>query len=444
MPQPGRTNAQTSTQTSTGTGATSRAPQRGTNGATTSSPRTGNTGGNAGVNRGDGGAARGVSNGAPARNPRQVQRTAGAAPAERPNLGRMSDVDGSRWKNKLSDDEMMDLVPEREESSGMGGLMQAEQDDDDFGLLDEEGGDEAQLEATDDDQTGEAEQTDDQAAEEVLEEEVPEEDDDAFDAQLRQNEALEAARFLIREGWNRKEVEALYKSAPESLIAAAQRMSGRGNEDHGGEAKGRNPARTVDEAIDHELNDSFTALSKALDGEGADPVISKAIKAQTVAGIKFLGNMVASRIAQLESTINRLGSVVQATELSGARASLADEYPQLSNDKTFAKVHAKAEKLMAGGGYGSIKEAIADAAHQVLGKQTAAAKAVKTAERDKMRSLGSSDDSASARQGGRRAISRDQWREQVFLKLEEGKSKAEVDEYMSKHYKLAQPKPKGE
>lgn len=401
---------------------------------------------------------------APGRNARAVANNAGAAAnprqnvqnrAAKPNLRRDPDIDGSKWSNKKSDSDVISMMTEKEEFDTSGFVNRGAQfgddgepdimselglndddesfdqmlgeggsedgaEDDGLGLDGEDAGTETGSEGTDDAEDGAETGSDD--------------DEDPFDRDLQADEIRSAARTLINAGWDRDEVKNLYTHAPQSLIAAARREAGNSQASGSGTNQAGNADQSFDQMLEQAMAESLAPLSKQFDEEGKSD-IAKAVAAPAQAAVKFLGSIVAQRIGQLERVIHGIGSIVEASQIEAARAALSSEYPAIGDDKSFAKVRDRMAKLMQGGQYRNMQEAMADAAQRVLGKQSAAARRVNEARRSAQKDQGARDDGGVGTRPGPREITREQAQEIIHGLIERGMDPGKRNEYM-KRFKI--------
>lgn len=395
---------------------------------------------------------------APAQRPQQTQAPQLASrPAQRPPQVRKTDVDGATWSNKRSDNDVMALMSDSEESGGaiaFGAGHQNVEDDGssvdsllaDLGIGGGDDSDEIPSDdsvfPTDEQPVEDAEQPEIDA--ETVEEDQPEAEEDDFDALLRADEARSAARELINAGWDKDKIAALYKSDPDTLLEIAKRTLGGKDQPAQGQQQ-QNFAQTFDKALDEALNPTLAEISKHLDGEG-DPLVSKAIAGHTRAAIGFLGDRVASAFKNLETQmlqrIDGLNTIVRNSEMASARSALGEQFPGLSDEKVFKKVAAKMTTLAKadGASYASMRALMEDAANLVLGKQTRAQTKVQEFKKNQQKSLGSASEGGVGQNPGPREITRDQAQEIIHALIEKGVDPAKRAEHMKK-FKIAKPKP---
>jgi hypothetical protein len=363
-----------------------------------------------------------------------------------------SDVDGSRWKGRRSDDEILASMSDKEDNGG-GGIAfgaglgldmdeEGEEGDDLPELVDDDEGDELGLDGDGDD-AGEGEE---------LEQDTDAGDgedqgDDELESALEIDEAKIAAQYLLKNGGDRDEILGLLKHAPKSLVQLAKRLyasqNGQAEQGAAGQsgqpagAKGQDP---FDAALEQALAPTMKALSQAFDVEGQDET-ARALVEPVRAGLRFFGEQVTQKFAEVEQLVNRLGAMVEAEQVSAARAALAEQYPGISNDKLYARVEARMKK-MTGGGHKSVRELMADAAQRELGTLTAAQRRVQETKSRRQRALGTSAEGVGHSSGGKQQITREKAAEVIHALIERGMSGAERQKYMSSKYVVVDPRKK--
>jgi hypothetical protein len=386
-----------------------------------------------------------------------VSESAGSAPEAAPkrlNASR-SDVDGSRWKGRRSESDILALMSEKEDNGGGGiafgaglGLdadddegsdhLDGLDDDDDLGgLIDDEGEPGQDAPELDDEEP---------IADEDAPEEEPETDPDDFESELNVDQAKLAAKFLLDNGADRNEIKALLQHSPGLLVSLARqqmtaRQGGQGQTGQPGQAGAGKTPDAFDSALDEILAPAIKELSSQFD-TGDDTTATRAITEPVRLGIRFLGDKVAQRFHQVDQLINQIGAAVEEMQISHAREVLANDYPTITNDKMFERVRARMGK-MKGSGHKTMRELMADAAQRELGTLTAAQRRVQETRSRQQRAISTSAEGVGAASGGKKAITRDQHAEVLHALIERGMSAEERTEYMRSRYTIAKPKGKG-
>lgn len=414
---------------------------------------------------GTGGASRAGGNGTAG-----AQRSNGAAPAA-PKQGPQrqakplvaprstapkSDVDGSTWRGRKSDADVIANMSDREENLGaiafgagpsnqedgsgvddiLGELgLNGKQSGAEFGSADDEDGFDVDAIVGGGEEIKAQDDTEQKNA-------TPEADaDDEFDQELKTAETMQAARDLIAAGWDKKTVKALRDANPDALIDTANKIKeGKSGKEPAAPA-GVQQGQTFDQALDAALAEPLGGLSKMFDDEGDDKqTISKAMLAPTKAAVGFLGKMVSERIREMHGMVQYLGSQLQTMQLEAARSGLVNDYPGIEDDATFEKVQARAEKMVAGGKYKTIREAMADAAQRELGKQSESQRKVREFNQNRQRAMGSESEGATSQAAGPREVTREQAQELVHAMIERGMSPEQRAQAM-RRVKVVKPQP---
>lgn len=361
--------------------------------------------------------------------PRQTQQ-------QNPNR---SDVDGSRWANQKTDDEILALMTETEDTDGSGSFasmlgMNEDEGDSIDGLIDDEGF-EPNADNEGFEQTGEDAGADPDA-------DAPTDDADDFESELNVDQAKLAAKFLLENGADRNEIKALLKNAPNLLLDIARQRMAQGQQQTAQQPQNGKPgADPFDTALDEVLAPALKGLSSQFDTEG-DDTVTRAITEPVRMGIRFLGDKVAQRFQQTDQIIQQLGTALEDMQISLARQALASDFPTISNDKMFQRVRDRMGK-MKGGGHKNMQELMADAAQRELGSLTRAQQRVQETRERRQRSISTSAEGVGTSSNGKKPISRDQMAELNFTLMEKGMSAPERAKYITSRYVISKPKPKG-